>query len=282
MIVTRFAPSPTGLLHLGHAYAALFAEREKGNGRFLVRIEDIDRSRSRDDFEQAICDDLAWLGLAWERPVRRQSEHLDDYRAALARLEACGLVYPCFCTRKSVAAEIAAAGAAPHEAGAIYPGTCRGLSASERGGRIAAGQPYALRFESGEALRRSGPLTFTDAGRGTIAVDAAVMGDAVLARKDIPASYQLAVVVDDAAQGVTLVTRGEDLLTATHLQRLLQASLGLPEPRYHHHRLLLNEAGARLSKRDGAQALASLRAAGVTAAEVRGRLGFVEREPPGN
>jgi len=282
MIVTRFAPSPTGLLHLGHAYAALFAEREKGDGRFLVRIEDIDRSRSRADFERGLFDDLAWLGLAWERPVRRQSEHLDDYRAALARLEARGLVYPCFCTRKSVAAEIAAAGAAPHGAGAVYPGTCRGLSASERAGRIAAGQPYALRFDSGEALRRSGPLAFTDAGRGTVAVDASVMGDAVLARKDIPASYQLAVVVDDAAQGVTLVTRGEDLLGATHLQRLLQASLGLPEPRYRHHRLLLNEAGARLSKRDGAQALASLRAAGVTAAEVRRRLGFAEREVPGS
>jgi glutamyl-Q tRNA(Asp) synthetase len=274
MIVTRFAPSPTGLLHLGHAFAALFAERAAtGKGRFLLRIEDIDRTRSQRDFEATIVEHLAWLGLVWERPVRRQSEHMDDYRAALARLDD-GLIYPCFCTRKTIVAEIAGAGAAPHGASAIYPGTCRSLVAAERDERIAAGQPYALRFDSSEASRRAGPLTFTDEGRGRIAVDPGVMGDAVIARKDVPASYQLAVVVDDAAQGVTLVTRGEDLLAATHLQRLLQASLGFPEPRYHHHTLLRNESGERLSKRDGAQTLASLRATGMTASALRKALGF--------
>lgn len=275
MIVTRFAPSPTGLLHLGHAYAALFARVAAGaDGRFLVRIEDIDRSRSRRELEAGILDDLAWLGLVWERPVRRQSEHMEEYRAALARLEAAGLLYPCFCTRKTVTAEIAGAGAAPHGRSAIYPGTCRALSASERAARIAANAPYALRFDSRAAHRRAGALTFSDAARGTIAVDPDVLGDAVIARKDVPASYQLAVVVDDAAQGVTLVTRGEDLLDATHLQRLLQVSLGLPEPRYHHHPLLRNDAGERLSKRDGALSLKALREAGATPAEIRARLGF--------
>lgn len=276
MIVTRFAPSPTGPLHLGHAYAALFAaaEASKGGGRFLLRIEDIDRSRARPHFEAAIFADLAWLGLTWEQPVRRQSEHFDDYRAALARLAAERLVYPCFCTRRTVAAEIADAAAAPHGSGAVYPGTCRRLPPSEREGRVAAGEPYALRFDSGEALKRFGPLTFFDAGRGTMAVDADVLGDAVIARKDVPASYHLAVVVDDAAQGVTLVTRGEDLLEATHLQRLLQSGLGLPEPRYHHHGMIRNDAGERLSKRDGAQALAALRAAGESPAAVRHKLGF--------
>jgi glutamyl-Q tRNA(Asp) synthetase len=279
MIVTRFAPSPTGLLHLGHAYAALFADRAArrgavGAGHFLVRIEDIDRSRARRSFEDGIFEDLAWLGLAWERPVRRQSEHLDDYRAALARLEADGLVYPCFCTRRTVAAEIAGAGAAPHAAGAVYPGTCRALSPAERTERLGANMPYALRLDAREAHRRFGPLTFTDAARGVVAVDPGVLGDVVIARKDVPASYQLAVVVDDAAQGVTLVTRGEDLLEATHVQRLLQAALGLPEPRYHHHQLLRNDAGERLSKRDGAFSLKALRETGATAADVRRRLGF--------
>jgi glutamyl-Q tRNA(Asp) synthetase len=277
MTATRFAPSPTGPLHLGHAYAALFAHCAAEGGRFLLRIEDIDVARSRPAFEAAIEEDLRWLGLKWERPVRRQSDHLADYRAALDRLQADGLVYPCFCTRRTVAAEIAAAGAAPHGHGTIYPGTCRTVSEEERKRRIGGGAPYALRFDSGEAARRAGLLTFTDGTRGTVTVDPTVMGDAVIARKDVPGSYHLAVVVDDAAQGVTLVTRGLDLFEATHLQRLLQAALGLAEPRYHHHKLILNETGERLSKRDGAQALAALRAAGVTPAEVRARLGFEER-----
>jgi glutamyl-Q tRNA(Asp) synthetase len=279
MTVTRFAPSPTGLLHLGHAYAALFGDRAAREapdrrGRFLVRIEDIDRSRARRAFEDGIFEDLAWLGLVWEQPVRRQSEHMEDYRAALARLESEGLVYPCFCTRRRVAAEIAGAGAAPHGPGAIYPGTCRSLPSAERAERIGANMPYALRLDAREASRRFGPLTFTDTTQGVVAVDPDLLGDVVIGRKDAPASYQLAVVVDDAAQGVTLVTRGEDLLDATHVQRLLQAALGLPEPRYRHHRLLLNDAGERLSKRDGALALKTLRQAGTTAAELRRQLGF--------
>ena len=273
--VTRFAPSPTGWLHLGHAHSALFAwtEAKRQAGRFLLRVEDIDRSRSRPEFEAAIHEDLAWLGLDWERPVRRQSEHFADYAAALARLDAEGLLYPCFCTR----AEIAAAGQAPHglEHGG-YPGTCRALSAGERRDRISAGPAYALRLDAGEAGRRSGPLRFTDRAHGTVAVDPFLLGDVVLARKDTPASYHLAVTLDDALQGVTLVTRAEDLLPATHVHRLLQALLGLPEPAYHHHRLLTDETGRRLSKRHGALAIRALRAAGVSAAEVRARAGFPE------
>jgi glutamyl-Q tRNA(Asp) synthetase len=279
MIVTRFAPSPTGPLHLGHAYAALFAAREAGcdiggGGRFLLRIEDIDLGRARAGFEGAIFADLAWLGLTWETPVRRQSEHFDAYRTALNRLEADGLVYPCFCTRRSVAAEVAGAGAAPHGKAAIYPGTCRHLSPVVRSKRIETGAPYALRLDAGEASRRAGPLTFHDRDAGTIAVDANVMGDIVIARKDTPTSYNLAVVIDDAAQGVTLVTRGDDLFEATHVQRLLQASLGLPEPSYRHHRLILNAAGERLSKRDGAKSLEALRVAGETPELIRKMLGF--------
>jgi glutamyl-Q tRNA(Asp) synthetase len=236
-----------------------------------LRIEDIDRARARAEFEAAIHEDLAWLGLGWERPVRRQSEHFDDYAAALARLEEEGLLYPCFCTR----AEIAAAGQAPHglEHG-LYPGTCRHLPAAERGERIAAGRSFALRLDAAEAARRTGPLRFTDRAQGRIAVDPFLLGDVVLARKDTPASYHLAVTLDDALQGVTLVTRGEDLLPATHVHRLLQALLGLPEPAYHHHPLLRDETGQRLSKRHGALALRALRQGGVSAAEARARAGF--------
>jgi glutamyl-Q tRNA(Asp) synthetase len=236
-----------------------------------LRIEDIDRSRCRAEYEAAIDKDLAWLGLDWERPVRRQSEHFEDYTALLARLEAAGLLYPCFCTR----AEIAAAGQAPHglEHGA-YPGTCRPLSPAQRQERIAGGQPYALRLDAAAAAGRAGPLHFTDRAHGRIAVDPFLLGDVVLARKDTPASYHLAVTLDDALQGVTLVTRGEDLLPATHVHRLLQALLGLPEPAYCHHPLLTDASGNRLSKRHGALALRALREAGVSAAEARARAGF--------
>ena len=275
--VTRFAPSPTGWLHLGHAHSALFAwsEARRQAGRFLLRIEDIDRARTRLEFEAAIVEDLAWLGLDWERPVRRQSEHFEDYAAALARLEGEGVLYPCFCTR----AEIAAAGQAPHgiEHGS-YPGTCRQLSPAQRQERIAAGRPYALRLDAAAAARRAGPLHFADRAHGRIAVDPFLLGDAVLARKDTPASYHLAVTLDDALQAVTLVTRGEDLLPATHVHRLLQALLGLPEPAYHHHPLLTDEAGNRLSKRHGALALRALRDAGMSATEARARAGFPDLE----
>ncbi|HEY9539486.1 MAG TPA: tRNA glutamyl-Q(34) synthetase GluQRS [Kiloniellaceae bacterium] len=271
---TRFAPSPSGLLHLGHAYAALFAARAaEPGGRFLLRIEDIDADRARPEFEAAILEDLAWLGLVWEQPVRRQSDHLADYAQALAALEARGLVYPCFCTRKEIAAEIARAGAAPHgPAEAVYPGICRRLSADERASRRAAGDRFALRLDLTRALDAAeaaqGPLVWHDRGRGEQLCDPRPQGDVVLARKDLGTSYHLAVVVDDATQGVTLVTRGTDLFEATHVHRLLQALLGLPVPDYHHHRLLADAQGQRLAKRSDALSLRALRESGHSAADV--------------
>lgn len=282
--ITRFAPSPSGLLHLGHAYAALFAARAAGpDGRFLLRIEDIDADRARPEYEAAILDDLAWLGLAWEQPPRRQSDHLADYAAALASLEARGLVYPCFCTRKEIAAEIARAGAAPHgPAEQVYPGICRRLSTAERAQRRAAGERAALRLDMARALaeaedRHGGPVTWHDRGAGTQRCDPLPQGDVVLARKDLGTSYHLAVVVDDAAQGVTLVTRGADLFEATHVHRLLQALLGLPEPQYHHHRLITDAQGQRLAKRSDALSLRALRERGLSPADVIA-LTDIERE----
>ena len=275
--VTRFAPSPTGRLHLGHAYSALFAEqaaRRKG-GRFLLRIEDIDRARCRAEFESGIYEDLAWLGLTWETPVRRQSEHLDEYRSALDRLASAGFLYPCFCSRKDIEAEIARAASAPQgPEGPLYPGTCRALSATERASRIADGRPYALRLDVSAALAATGPLRWRDLDRGAFAAEPGLLGDVVLGRRDAPASYHLAVTLDDHRQGVSLVTRGEDLLNATHIHRLLQALLKLDTPDYHHHRLLTNERGERLAKRDGAEALAALREGGESPAHLRARLGF--------
>ena len=262
MIVTRFAPSPTGLLHLGHAFAALTAQ--DAGARFLLRIEDIDTGRCREEFVDAIFEDLHWLGLAWEEPVPRQSARAGAYRTALAKLEAHGLIYPCFCTRREIADEIARAVEAPHGPdGPIYPGTCRHLSPDERAAKIAAGMSYALRLNAAKAAAVAGPLTFREHGTA-VDVQPLLFGDIVLARKDMPAAYHLAVVVDDAFQGVTLVTRGEDLLPATHVQRLLQALLGLPEPVYAHHRLILDASGKKFSKRDQAVTLRSLRAAGAT------------------
>jgi glutamyl-Q tRNA(Asp) synthetase len=272
MLVTRFAPSPTGLLHPGHAYAALFAWRRAraANGRFLLRIEDIDESRCREPFVAAILEDLAWLGLDWDGAVRRQSRHLDDYRAALARLEAEGLVYPCFCTRAEIRTEVAHAARAPQGPdGPLYPGTCRALSQEGRARRIAEGRPYALRLDVAAALARTGPLTWRDERTGIVAADPASLGDVVLARKDAPTSYHLAVTVDDAAQGVTLVTRGRDLFASAHVHRLLQALLGLPTPLYHHHELIVDAAGRRYAKSDPSLTLRGLRDAGRTPAEVR-------------
>ncbi len=269
--VTRFAPSPTGWLHLGHAYAALFAHEKAAGGRFLIRLEDIDGTRARPEYEKAIFEDLAWLGLKWETPVRRQSDHWDDYRAALAKLEALDLLYPCFCTRREIQEEIARAGNAPQGPdGPLYPGTCRNRSADERSERIVAGEAYALRLDVAKATRFvSEELVWSDRSHGSFIAKPDVFGDVVLARKDTPASYHLAVVVDDALQGITLVTRGEDLLEATHLHRLLQELLGLPVPEWHHHRLITDETGKRLAKRDDARSLRSLRAAGWTPERVR-------------
>ena len=276
-IVTRFAPSPTGYLHLGHAHSALIAWRaaREGGGRFLLRIEDIDRTRCRPEFTEALLEDLAWLGLDWDGPVRVQSAHFDDYRAVLEGLSARRLLYPCFCTRADIAREVAAIGAAPHgPEGALYPGTCRRLSADERAARIASGAPYALRLDMAAALSAVGtPLFFEEGGEGRLRCDPARFGDVVLARKDTPASYHLCVTHDDALQGVTLVTRGEDLKPATELHRLLQALMGWPAPVYRHHPLLLGPDGKRLAKRDGAVALRALRAAGRSAAEIRALAG---------
>jgi len=272
---TRFAPSPTGRLHIGHAYAALFAVQQARGGSFLLRIEDLDRGRCRPEFVTHIEEDLAWLGLNWTKPVRRQSAHQDDYHAALSRLQKQGVLYPCFCTRKDIAAEIAAAGEAPQgPEGPLYPGICRRLSPDEAQAKMTGGTPYALRLDVEKARTTTGPLFFQDLGSGEIAADPTLLGDAVLSRKDAEASYHLAVVVDDALQNITLVTRGEDLLPSTHLHRLLQALLGLPVPRWHHHRLITDDAGIRLAKRSNAVSLDQLRRQGVTATQIRRRLGF--------
>jgi glutamyl-Q tRNA(Asp) synthetase len=270
MSVTRFAPSPTGFLHLGHAFAALTAAA--AGEKFLLRIEDIDEGRCREEFVTAIFDDLHWLGLNWPEPVLRQSSRFDAYRKALAMLDAEGLLYPCFCTRREIGEEIARAVIAPSGPdGALYPGTCRHLPKQERETRIASGAAYALRLDAAKAAARAGPLNFMEHG-GHIAADPLLFGDLVLARKDVPASYHLAVVVDDAFQGVTLVTRGEDLRAAPHVQRLLQALLGLPLPSYAHHRLILDERGRKFSKRDSTITLRGLREAGETPERIKTQL----------
>ncbi|MGH7029057.1 MAG: tRNA glutamyl-Q(34) synthetase GluQRS [Stellaceae bacterium] len=277
LVVTRFAPSPTGYLHLGHVRSALEgwrAAREAG-GRFLLRLEDIDRTRCRDEHAAAILDDLAWLGLDWDGEVRRQSEHFDDYRAALDRLDALGVLYPCFCTRRTILAEIARAEGAPQgEAGPAYPGTCRRLGAAERAQRQRAGLDYALRLDLAGALALTGPLDWIEESGGEqhqVPAEPAALGDVVLARKEMPASYHLAVTLDDAIQGVTLVTRGADLAPSTHIHRVLQALLGLPTPRYRHHALLTDATGRRLAKRDHAQTIRAMRAEGLGPQEIAAR-----------
>jgi glutamyl-Q tRNA(Asp) synthetase len=261
--VTRFAPSPTGYLHLGHAYSALFAfeSARSTGGRFLLRVEDIDRQRCRPEFEQGIQEDLRWLGIEWDGPIRRQSEHGDVYEAALARLVELGVVYPCFCSRRQIRIEIEEAGRAPHgpSGEALYPGVCRHLDAPDAEDRIRNGEPYALRLDVVKALALTGPLTWEDCRAGRIEANPGSLGDVVLARKDVPSSYHLAVTVDDHLQGVTLVTRGEDLFHATHVHRLLQALLGLSTPRYYHHNLVADSSGQRLAKRNRAITLRHLR-----------------------
>jgi glutamyl-Q tRNA(Asp) synthetase len=270
---TRFAPSPTGPLHLGHAFSALTAWRLAiaEGGRFLVRIEDIDRARCRPEWEAAILADLAWLGLSWPEPVMRQSGRMPAYRAALEALRRRGLVYPCTCSRRDIAAALAA----PQENAprpSVYPGTCRG--------RRDAPEAAAWRLDLARALETAGPLAFVETGEqaGEHAVDPARLlaetGDVVLARRDIGVAYHLAVVVDDAAQGITHVVRGMDLFEATPLHRLLQALLGLPVPVWHHHRLIRDERGRRLAKRDDARAIARFREEGLSPEAVRALLGF--------
>lgn len=258
--ITRFAPSPTGRLHLGHAYSAMLAHdlaRERG-GKFLLRIEDIDSGRCRAEFIQAITEDLLWLGLTWDGDIIRQSERLPLYREALGRLHELDLLYPCFCTRR----DITASTIAPHgPEGPLYPGTCRTLSAQERARRL-GNEPHCWRIDMEAAVAVTGPLRWQDSHAGEIPADPSSHGDVVLARKDAPAAYHLAVTIDDAAQGVTDVVRGQDLFPATHVHRLLQALLGLSTPQYHHHPLLRDKDGRRLAKRDGAPTLEALRNAG--------------------
>lgn len=277
--VTRFAPSPTGLLHLGHAYAALTARMAatERNGQFLLRLEDIDRQRCRDVFAAAILEDLSWLGLTWDGPVRKQSEHFHIYRQALDQLRALGVIYPCFCSRR----DIAAAGQAPQgPEGSLYPGLCRSRPRGEADAMMADGRPHALRLDIAAAYQRAGPLQWLDLAAGLQVVRPDMLGDPVLARRDTPTSYHLSVVVDDALQGVTLVTRGQDLFSATHVHRLLQALLDLPVPNYFHHPLMTDARGCRLAKRDGAASLRSLRVAGVPVEEVRARAGFARISTP--
>jgi len=275
---TRFAPSPTGLLHSGHAYSALLAYdiARRTGGRFLVRIEDIDFTRCRREYEVALLEDLAWLGMSWQQPVRRQSDHLPEYAAAVQLLKDRGLLYPCFCTRREILREIEAAGGAPQgPEGPVYPGTCRHLTARERESRIASGESFALRLDTQKSRSRlRDDLTWHDELRGVQIARPEMLGDVVLVRRDIGCSYHLAVVFDDALQEVSLVTRGEDLFEATHLHRLLQALLGLPTPRYHHHPLVRDDSGRRLAKRDQSETLRSLRERGLSPADIRRKLEF--------
>ncbi len=277
--ITRFAPSPTGLLHVGHAFSAMFAAdaAKRAGGDFLLRIEDIDHGRCHPQFETAILDDLKWLGLDWPEPVRRQSDHIAEYADALDRLDRLGLLYPCFCSRAEIRREIAESDRAPHIAGAdsvgpLYPGTCRNLSTEQRQSRIANGEAYALRLEMTAAIAE--PLTWTDRDHGETPATPEIFGDVVLARKDIPTCYHMAVSLDDHLQGVTLVTRGEDLRAATHLHRLLQALLGLDTPDYRFHALVTSDDGVRLAKRDKSITIASLRDAGRTPGEVMAMAGW--------
>jgi glutamyl-Q tRNA(Asp) synthetase len=270
-MITRFAPSPTGELHLGHAYAAKVAHnlaREHG-GKFLLRQEDIDTSRVREEFYGKIEEDLKWLGFDWDGEILRQSDRQAAYTTALETLKEMGLAYPCFCTRKDIQVALSA----PHGSeAAIYPGTCRELAPQEAMERIAAGEAHSWRFDSTKAAEIHGELSFHDLRFGKTRVDMAVNGDAVLARKDIGVAYHLAVVVDDEFQEITHVTRGEDLLGATHVQRQLQAILGYREPRYLHHKLVCDENGKRLAKRDESRSIRHLRESGSTSAEVFGSI----------
>jgi glutamyl-Q tRNA(Asp) synthetase len=289
--VFRFAPSPNGYLHLGHAFSALInhdVARASG-GRLLLRIEDIDVTRCRPEFEPAIFEDLGWLGVTWEKDVRRQSEHLETYRAALEPLDAQGLTYPSFESRTEIArlvSERERKGPWPRDpdGAPLYPGNAKHFAPAERAEKIASGAPFALRLDMARALAQTGALAWTETGRGpagetgTIAAAPQAWGDVVLARKEVPTSYHLAVVVDDALQGITHVIRGEDLFWSTSVHRLLQQLLGLPAPTYHHHRLILDGDGRKLSKSTQATGLRELRAQGVTRGEIRKMVGLQQKE----
>jgi glutamyl-Q tRNA(Asp) synthetase len=285
--VFRFAPSPNGYLHLGHAYSALlnFDLARASGGRFLLRIEDIDATRCRPEFEAAIYEDLGWLGLAWETPVRRQSDHLADYREALAKLSAQGLIYPAFESRAEIAKLVAqreANGQWPRDPDGVplYPGMAKSLSSGERARLLESGAPFALRLDTTAAWARAGDLGWTELGEGphgetgVVAARPQAWGDVILARRETPTSYHLSVVIDDALQGVTEVVRGADLFWSTSVHRLLQQLLGLPQPAYRHHRLILDGAGRKLSKSTQTTGLRELRAGGATPADIRHLVGL--------
>lgn len=275
--ITRFAPSPTGLLHAGHAYSALRCQQaaQKQGGRFLLRIEDIDFTRCRQEYEDAIYEDLAWLGLVWENPVRRQSEHLKEYADALERLRRHDLLYPCFCSRKDILTKIEQTGTSTQTSSELlYPGICRNLSDDERQSKIDQGEKFALRLNLTKALEftNGAELIWHDQDQGALKAQPELFGDAVLGRKDIHTSYHLAVVLDDALQNISLVTRGEDLFEATHLHRLLQALLDLPSPEYEHHPLIKDPRGYRLAKRKKSPSLRDLRESGQSAEVLKNSL----------
>lgn len=270
-VVTRFAPSPTGELHLGSAYSAWtgWHRARDANGRFLVRIEDIDIRRCRREFETAMLADLRWLGFDWDGEVRRQSDHFADYGKVLDRLAERGLIYPCFCSRADIEREIAASANAPHGPdGPLYPGTCRHLSLAQRREHMAAGREHCMRLDVERAARQAGPYHFFDESLGRVEGEPLLMGDFVIARKDTPTSYHLAVTVDDHVQGVTLVTRGVDVLPSTHVHGLLQKLLGYETPRYAHHKLLTDASGRRFAKRDRDMTIRAMRESGMTPDQV--------------
>jgi glutamyl-Q tRNA(Asp) synthetase len=285
--VFRFAPSPNGYLHLGHAYSALlnFDSARRSGGRFLLRIEDIDPTRCRPEFEAAIYEDLVWLGIAWEEPVRRQSEHLSEYRNAVEKLLARDLAYPSFESRAEIARLVAQREAeAPWprdpDGAPLYPGAAKSLAADQRARLLGSGAPSALRFDMAAACARAGDLDWVEHGRGpggetgTVAACPEAWGDVILARRETPTSYHLSVVIDDALQGITEVVRGEDLFWSTSVHRLLQHLLGLPQPAYRHHRLVLDGEGRKLSKSTEATGLRELRAAGAMPADIRRLVGL--------
>jgi glutamyl-Q tRNA(Asp) synthetase len=276
-IITRFAPSPSGDLHLGHAYSVKlnYDYAMQNDGTFILRMEDIDHLRCTSHYEKSIIDDLTWLGVKWPLPVRRQSEHFSDYHKALEKLRGLGLLYPCFCTRKDIRDEVNESIRAPHfkpaqgPEGLLYPGICRDLSQAERDSKIKEGIPHALRLDMKLALTKiNQPLYWTDLKTGTQKADPSLLGDVVLARKDFPTSYHLSVVVDDHLQKITHVIRGEDLYYASHLQRLLQDILGFDTPLYNHHALLTTKDGARLAKRDKSITIKSIIKSGLQPNEI--------------
>ncbi len=274
--VTRFAPSPTGYLHIGHAFSALTAFHARGKrGTFHLRIEDIDPARCKPKFTDAILEDLAWLGLDWEKPVRKQSEHMDDYDKALRKLTTNGLLYPCFCTRTEIKAEIEQSGHAPHGPdGPIYPGICKKLLDEKREDRIDNGDPHVRRLDMQGASAIAGPLAWKDKNQGLVRAKPERFGDVVLARKDVPTSYHLAVTVDDHLQEITMVNRGDDLAPSTDVHRLLQGLLGYTPPGYDHHRLIRDTSGRRLAKRDQGMTIRAMRENGYTPEEVVNMTGF--------